>query len=183
MVEFGGAQSEWHEQAAIAEAVVLENQDGTEPDAITGVSIHIDGYFALVEKTLGEGVKDRGQFRDGTYHAEEGNFSENTGWKNTVDLTVVNGNIVAANWNGVHKDGGDDKKTASISGDYGMVANGGASSEWHEQAAKAEAFLLEKQDPKAVTFDDEGYTDAITGVTIHVNALSELAEQALTDAK
>lgn len=33
---------------------------------------------------------------------------------------------------------------------------GGASSEWHEQAAKAEEFLIEKQDPAAITFDAEG---------------------------
>jgi len=191
MVQYGKAQAEWHEQAKKAEAYLIEKQDPTDikysdegkTDAISGVSIHVSEFFKLAEKALANGVVEKGTYKDGAYHAEQANFADN-GWKETVDITVINGNIVAANWNAVHKDGGDDKKTQSVSGAYGMVAKAKAQSEWHEQAAKAEAFLLEKQDPTAMEYsDNEGHTDAITGVSIHVNSFFQLAEEALVIAK
>ncbi len=130
-----------------------------------------------------EATTEEAKYKDGTYHAEEADFADN-GWKETVDITVEDGKIVAANWNAVHKDGGDDKKAQSVSGAYGMVANGKAQAEWHEQAEKAEAYLIEKQDPTAIKYtDDEGHTDAITGVSIHVNSFFQLAEEALNGAK
>ncbi len=193
MVENGGAQASWHEQAEKAEAYLLETQDPTainyiddegHTDSISGVSIHVVEFFKLAEKALAEGPKEMGPYTDGAYHAEEADFSENSGWKYTVDITVLFGNIEAVSWNGVHKDGGDMKKTVSMNGDYGMVEKGGAQAEWHEQAAKAEAYLLETQDPTAIEYiDDEGHTDAISGVSIHVVEFFKLAEEALSSAK
>jgi major membrane immunogen (membrane-anchored lipoprotein) len=122
-------------------------------------------------------------YKDGTYSAEEEAFAEN-GWKYKVTIEVKDGKIVKADWNGVHKDGGKDKKTLSADGEYGMVANGGASAEWHEQAALVEAYLIEKQDPSAIAYtDDEGHTDAITGASIHVKEFFDLAAKALEKAK
>jgi major membrane immunogen (membrane-anchored lipoprotein) len=193
MVEQGGAQAPWHEQAAKVEAYLLETQDPTaieykdeegHTDAITGVSIHVKEFFDLAQKALEKGPVGRGKYKDGHYHAEEKQFDEKTGWKNTVDLTVINGYIVAANWNAVHKDGGDDKETRSINGQYPMVEQGGAKAPWHEQATKVEAYLLETQDPTAIEYkDEEGHTDAISGVSIHVKEFFELAQEALADAK
>jgi len=193
MKEYGKAQAEWHEQAEKAEAYLIEKQDPTaikysndegNTDAIAGVSIHVSDFFKLAEKALANGVVEKGAYKDGTYHAEQADFAEESGWKETVDITVINGNIVSANWNGIHKDGGDDKKTQSISGAYGMVAYGNAQAEWHEQAVKAEAFLLENQEPTAINYsDDEGHTDAISGVSVHVNSFFQLAEEALAGAK
>lgn len=188
MVEFGGAQAEWHEQAAAVEAYLLETQDPAainytddegHTDDITGVSIHVSEFYNLVNEALENGPTEPGIFVDGSYHAEEPEFAD-SGWKYTADFTVVNGNLVAVNWNGVHKDGGDDKKTVSINGEYGMVENAGAQAEWHEQAMAAEAHLLEIQDPALLTYsDDEGHTDEITGVSIHVNALYDMANEVL----
>ncbi|MOA26115.1 hypothetical protein D3C78_1468850 [compost metagenome] len=64
-----------------------------------------------------------------------------------------------------------------------MVEKGGAQAEWHEQAAKAEAYLIEKQDPAALTFNEEGKTDAISGVSISLQSYYDLAAQALAQAK
>ncbi|SKA79155.1 Major membrane immunogen, membrane-anchored lipoprotein [Caloramator quimbayensis] len=193
MKQIGKAQSEWHEQAQKAEAYLIEKQDPKaitykdaegHTDAISGVSIHVMSFFKLAEKALANGPVQRGPYKDGTYHAEQANFDPQTGWKETVDITVINGNIVAANWNGVNKAGGDDKKTQSAKGIYGMKEKGKAQSEWHEQAQKVEAYLIEKQDPKAITYKDaEGHTDAISGVSIHVMNFFKLAEQALSQAK
>lgn len=188
MVAFGKAQAEWHEQAAAAEAYLLKTQDPTSitytdadghTDAIAGVSIHVVEFFDLAEQALSAGPTGKGPYKDGHYHAQAAEFA-GSGWKESVDLTVINGYIVAANWNAGSKDGGTDKKTRSASGAYGMVAFGKAQAEWHEQAAAAEAYLLQIQDPEKITYsDNEGHTDAIAGASIHVNGLFDLAKEAL----
>lgn len=190
MVENGGAKSPWHEQAAASEAFLLEKQDPTaieysddegHTDAVSGVSIHVKEFFTLAEKALANGPVERGQYKDGAYHAEQEAFNEKSGWKDTVDITVINGNIVAASWNGVHKDGGDDKETKSVNGEYVMTEGG---TPWHEQAMAAETFLVENQDPAAVQYsDDAGHTDAISGVSINVKGFFGLAQEALAGAK
>ena len=59
-----------------------------------------------------------------------------------------------------------------------------AASEWHEQVAKAEAHLIKTQDPEKISYiDDEGHTDDIAGVSIHVKEFFDLAKQALAEAK
>jgi major membrane immunogen (membrane-anchored lipoprotein) len=193
LVAKGGAQAEWHEQAQKAEAYLLEKQDPTaisykddegHTDDIAGVSINVKEFFKLAEKALAKDPIPVGQYNDGFYHAEQKEFNEKTGWKYTVNIAVKNGTIVGVDWTGVHKDGGDDKDTLSRKGEYGLVAKGGAQAEWHEQAAKAEAYLLETQDPTKINYkDDKGHTDDIAGVTIGVGEFFELAQEALADAK
>lgn len=183
MVEGG---TPWHEQAAVAEEFLLENQDPTaitynddegHTDDLAGVSIHVIEFFDLAEKALEAGPVGYGKYVDGAVHSEEPEFNEKTGWKYTFDGTVISGYLVAANWNGVHKDGGDDKNTQSVNGEYVMVEGG---TPWHEQAAAAEAFLIENQDPAAITYnDDEGHTDDLAGVSIHVIEFFTLAEEAV----
>jgi major membrane immunogen (membrane-anchored lipoprotein) len=116
---------------------------------------------------------------DGTYFAQE-DFFPGSGWKYVVTLEVKEGKIVSADWNGAHVNGGKDKKTSSIDGDYGMVAKGGAQAEWHEQAALTEAYLIETQDPTGITYtSEEGHTDDIAGVSIHVSEFYDLVQEAL----
>lgn len=185
LVSIGKAQSEWHEQAAEAEKFLIEKQDPTAitlndeggTDAIAGVSIHVSEFFTLAEKALAAGPVGSGKWKDGPYHAEDEAFNEKSGWKATFDATVINGFIVAANWNGLHKDGGDDKKTQVAAGSYTLANDGGKT--WTEQAAMIEAKLLETQDPTAVTLKDDGTVDDIAGVSIHVSEFFKLAEQAL----
>ncbi|MGG6311526.1 FMN-binding protein [Paenibacillus macerans] len=185
----GGASSEWHEQAEKAEAFLIEKQDPKaatldaegKTDAISGVSIHVGEFFTLADQALTAGPVEPGTYKDGTYHAEGAEFDPNSGWKDTVDVVVAAGNIIKVNLSGVN-DKGEDKKQYSIDGKYGMKA-GGASAEWHEEAAKAEAYLVEKQDPASVTFNEEGKTDAIAGASITLQPLFELVAKALEQAK
>lgn len=131
---------------------------------------------AMAEETMA--------YKDGTYTAEEAEFSENSGWKTNITIEVKDGKIVSVDWNGTHKDGGDDKKKVSMDGKYGMVENGGAIAPWHEQAAKVEAYLIETQDPTMIEFqEDNQHTDAIAGATIKVDGFFKLAQEALKDAK
>ncbi|MCR8645286.1 FMN-binding protein [Paenibacillus sp. N1-5-1-14] len=191
MKEKGKAQSEWHEQAEKVEKFLVEKQDLAalalkdeegHTDAVSGVSIKVKGFTTLVTKALAAGPVEAGPYKDGAYHAEQAAFAD-SGWKYKVDLTVLNGKIVAVNWNGVNKDGGDDKKTLDKAGKYGMKEKAKAQGEWYEEAEKAEAFLIEKQDPKAATLKDDGTTDAITGVSINVKDFFQLVEEALKNAK
>lgn len=185
----GGASSEWHEQAEKAEQYLIEKQDPKaitfddqgNTDAITGVSIHVNEFFNLADQALTAGPIEAGTYKDGTYHAEGDKFDEHSGWKETADVIVAGGKIIKVNFSGVNE-AGEDKKQNSIDGKYGMKA-GGAQSEWHEQAAIAEQYLVEKQDPASLTFNEEGKTDALSGVSISLQSYFDLVTKALEQAK
>ncbi|MDR0269204.1 FMN-binding protein [Paenibacillus sp.] len=183
-----GGSSEWYEQAEKTEQFLIEKQDpaaievkgdGT-TDAISGVSVHVKEFTSLAEQALSAGPAAPGSFKDGSYHAE-GELDAKSGWKSTVDITVANGKIINAYFSGVNEKG-EDKQTVSKEGKYGMKA-GGATAEWHEEAIKAQDYLIEKQDPAAITLKDDGTTDAISGVTIHIADYVTLAQKALDQAK
>lgn len=187
MVAAGKAQAEWNEQAELAEAYLMEVQDpkaieldeGGYADAITGVSIHVDGLVNLAQKALDAGVATPGPYKDGTYHQEAAEFA-GSGWKEFVDFVVMNGNIVAAKWNAINQEDPElDKLTAVAEGKYPMVENGGAQAEWDVQAKAVEDYLLATQDLNIEYSNDEGNTDAISGVSIHVNGFYDLIKQAL----
>ncbi|AGA68758.1 major membrane immunogen, membrane-anchored lipoprotein [Desulfitobacterium dichloroeliminans LMG P-21439] len=121
----------------------------------------------------------QGKYQDGVYYAEDAMYGSG-GWKYFAALTVENGNIVAADWNGLNIKGGKDKDNLSKDGEYGLKEKGKAQAEWHEQAEKAEAYLLETQDATKITYKDaEGHTDDIAGVSIHVSEFFNLAQAAL----
>lgn len=192
LVAKGGAQAEWHEQAEKAEDYLVETQDPTKitynddkghTDDITGVSIHVVEFFDLAEKALENGPIAKGSYKDGIYYAQESEFVKGT--KYFAHIAVVNGSIVAVDFNGIQEEGEVlDKDSLSRSGEYGLVAKGGAQAEWHEQVEKAEAHLIETQDPTKISYtDDVGHTDDIAGVSIHVKEFFVLAEQALAEAK
>jgi len=187
MVKFGKAQAEWSVQAEKAEKHLIATQDPTaisykdaegHTDDIAGVSVHVNAFFSLAQKALAAGPVGRGSYADGAYFAIDDQFAS-SGWKEYVSLTVVNGRIAAINWSGVNRNG-DDKKAFDKAGNYNMVKFGSAQDEWSVQANRAEAFLLEKQDLKAINYKDaEGHTDDISGVSIHVSSMYALVEKAL----
>jgi len=187
MVKFGGAQAEWYQQAEKAEAYLVKTQDPTaiaytdaegHTDDIAGVSIHVVEMFELAEKALAAGPVGVGMYEDGAYFAIADEYPS-SGWKEYVSLTVLNGRIAAVNWSAVNNKG-DDKKPYDKAGKYNMVKFGGAQAEWYQQAEKAEAHLIEIQNPTLVNYiDEEGHTDDFTGASIHVDAMFELALEAL----
>ncbi len=187
MVRFGGAIAEWSVQAQKVEQYLLDTQDPSvisykddegRTDDIAGVSIHVVEFFDLAKEALIAGPAGKGAYADGAYYAFDEEFAS-SGWKEYVALTVINGNIVGANWSGINRTG-DDKKLYDAAGKYNMVKFGGAQAEWLVQAQKAEQYLMDLQDPSLVEYkDDEGRTDAVGGVSIHVNGLFDLASAAL----
>jgi major membrane immunogen (membrane-anchored lipoprotein) len=194
MVKFGKAQAEWHQQAAAVEAYLVKTQDlafakYTNPegntDAISGASIHVKEFFELAKKAVAAGPVAKGPYsKDGWYYAEQAEFDAQSGWKDTILVTVVNGSIVDAVWNGISKDKAKKSKIVeSATGKYNMVKFGKAKAEWHEQAAKAEAALVKANDPTKIAVKSDGSTDAVSGVSIHVSGFLKLASDALKTAK
>ncbi|NDL66562.1 FMN-binding protein [Anaerotalea alkaliphila] len=119
-------------------------------------------------------------YEDGVYFAATEEFPADNAWKGAVTVVVEGGKIVSADFNGINKNGGPTKKEVSAAGNYPMVERGGAIAEYHEQAALAEAYLVETQDPTQINYTGEdGVTDAISGVTIKVQEYFELAQKAL----
>ncbi len=181
----GGASAEWHEQSAKVEQYLIETQDPEKitlsndagnTDDIAGVTIKVHYFFDLAKKALAAGPIEKGPYADGAYYAEDAIAAKN-GWKYFVSMTVLNGNIVAADWNAVNLEG-KDKDTMAADGEYKLGA--GNQGEWNEQGAKAEAYLLQVQDPSKITLNDTGTkTDDIAGVSISVDGFINLAKAAL----
>jgi major membrane immunogen (membrane-anchored lipoprotein) len=64
-----------------------------------------------------------------------------------------------------------------------MVSQGDAQAPWYEQAEQVEQYLIETQDPTDVRINDEGKTDAISGVSVTVQGFFTLAQEALEGAR
>ena len=182
MVGKGGASAPWFEQATAAEAYLLKTQNPSavtykdeegHTDAFTGASIHVIEFFSLAEKALAAGPSGYGSYKDGSYHAEQPAFDH--GYKYFVDVTVINGYVVAANWDALAEDGGKNKVQRSADGEYGMINNGGAMAPWFEQAQAVESHFLTSQ--------DVNQPDAISGATIGLDPFYSLVQEALAGAK
>ncbi len=97
-----------------------------------------------------------------------------------IQLTVVNGTIVSANVNAqsteqTDEDGNFVDKDL-LKEDYGMKA-AGSDLEWYEQAALVEEYIVENQNLDIPL--EDGYTDAIAGVSVHVDEMVELFNEAV----
>jgi major membrane immunogen (membrane-anchored lipoprotein) len=117
MVQFGGAQSEWFEQAKAVEAWLIKNQDPTAfeklysdeeghttaltTDSGASVSIHVSEFFELAAKALASEPVAAGQYGETRVVNVAGEPSEQ-GWKDLADFIVVNGTIVSANYDALY---------------------------------------------------------------------------------
>lgn len=180
----------WDEQAKNVAVELLKTQgtgvkakaDGY-ADGITGASLHVAPFNVLVAKALASAPVAKGVFKkDGWFYAQQADFDAKTGWKDNVLVTVVNGTIVDAVWNGLNKDAKQKSKiVTSEAGKYGMekAAKLGA---WHVQAAKVDAAIVAAGDPSKIAIKADGTTDAIAGASLHPTAVT-LAVEALKAAR
>ncbi len=182
---------EWDREAASVEAYLLKsqnpafdkfNQDGT-TDAISGASLHVWIFYDLLKKALAAGPVAKGIYKkDGWYFKEQADFDKDTGWKESVLITVVHGTIVDVIWNGINKSPAlKSKLIEAQSGRYNMGKTA-KKGEWNVQAAAVQAAILKAQDPAKIPVKPDGTTDAVSGASIHVNAIS-LAAEALKAAQ
>ena len=182
MVEYGGAIAPWWKQAEAVEkkllstqnisSITLSDADG-HTDAVSGATIKVAPFVNLVKSALASGPNGYGPYKDGTYHAEESAFDH--GYKYFVDVTVVSGYIVAANWDAYAEDGSKNKAQKSIDGEYNMVAYGGAMAPWWEQARAVEDKVLMSQSVRQ--------PDAVSGASIGLDPFYTLLNEALAGAR
>lgn len=190
MIKASKIKAEWDAQAKAVADWVVETQnvagkmtkDGY-ADGITGASMHVNGFFALLNQALASAPVAKGPFKkDGWYFAAQADFDAKTGWKDNVLVTVVNGTIVNVVWNGTNKDPKQKSKLVTAeTGKYGM-AKAAKQGEWNVQAARVEAAIVKAGDPAKIALKADGTTDAITGATLHPTAVS-LAAEALKAAR
>ena len=124
-------------------------------------------------------------FKEGEY---TGTAADNYGGQeNTASAKVTvnsNGEIVDVYLDTTYttKDGlSTTKKT--LGNDYNMMANPNASGEWFEQVEKLEQAVIDNQGIDFLNLDEDGYTDAVSGCTIKIDALYEALANALEQAK
>lgn len=121
-------------------------------------------------------------YKDGVYSAQAAEFAA-SGWKEIMEITIEGGKLTKINWDAIYKDDSIPirKKQYSKSGLYGMMA-AGASAEWYDQAIAAEQFVLENG-IDAIQVNQDGYSDAVSGCTIHVTEFDKLIRECLAQAK
>ena len=117
MVSYGGAKSQWFEQAKACEDWLIKNQDPAKFDTLysdeeghtaalttdTGasVSIHVKGFFTLAAQALASEPVAAGQYGETRVVTAVGEPSEQ-GWKDLAEFIVVNGTIVFANYDALY---------------------------------------------------------------------------------
>lgn len=184
-------QGEWDKQAAAAEAWLVKTQDvgfakfdkDGKTDAISGATMTVVDFFTLVNKALAGAPVAKGMYaKDGWFFAEQPAFDANSGWKDSVLVTVVNGTVVDVLWNGTYKDASKKSKLVeAVEGRYGM-AKAAKKGEWNVQAKAVEDAIVKAQDPAKIAVKADATSDAITGASIHVTGVF-LAIEALKAAR
>ena len=82
------------------------------------------------------------------------------------------------------KDGVETTKK-TLKEDYGMLNHpyGSTVGEWYQQVEKLEQAVIDNQGIDFLNLDEDGYTDAVSGCTIKIDALYQALNDALEKAK
>ena len=175
----------WKEQAEAMAAALVENQsldfakldEQGKTDAVSGVSISVGGFVDLAQQCMKEaaGITETPVLQDGTYEAKG---EPTDGYTDQVNMTVKDGKITEVVWESVGEDGSK-KSVLSENGEYVMTENGPT---WKEQAEAMAAALVENQSLDFAKLNEQGKTDAVSGVSISVGGFVDLAQQCLNQA-
>ena len=117
------------------------------------------------------------ELQDGTYEAKA-DGPDNNGYTDQVTITVADGKITEAVWESVDGDG-NKKSEQSENGQYVMTEDGPT---WAEQSKALGQALVENQSLGFLTMDNQGKTDAVSGVSISVGGFADLAQQCIDQA-
>lgn len=180
--------SNWREQADVIATYAIErqgihtltlNEEG-KTDAVATVSISVNEFTALVEECLSSAEQTKGgtdsPLQDGIY-VERAAQAEN-GYTSQFTMVVEGGVITKVTWDAVD-DAGNGKAGLSREGRYVMTDNGML---WADQAEALAAYLIEHQGLEGLNFDENGKTDAVSGVSISIQDFVGQAEACLTRA-
>ncbi|MDO4262157.1 MAG: FMN-binding protein [Eubacteriales bacterium] len=181
----------WKEQSEALAAALIEHQslsflttnEEGKTDAVSGVSVSVGGFISLAQQCLEQaaGISadplEGAELADGTYTATTGEY-DGSGFMDEVSITVENGAITAVSWDALMEDGSQ-KSVMSENGEYTMTEDGPT---WKEQSEALAAALIEHQSLSFLTTNEEGKTDAVSGVSVSVGGFISLAQQCLEQA-
>ena len=175
----------WKEQAEAMAAALVEKQslefvnlnEQGKTDAVSGVSISVGGFVNLAEQCMKEaaGLTQTLALQDGTYEVKG---TPADGYTDQVSMTVKDGKITEVVWESVGEDGSK-KSVLSENGEYVMTEDGLT---WKEQAEAMAAALVENQSLEFANLNEQGKTDAVSGVSISVGGFVNLAQQCMNQA-
>ena len=149
--------------AKIADAEFLSQFEGVKaPVVLPGMKLESDRLKGAV-------------LEDGTYEVKGEPMD---GYTDQVSMTVKEGKITEVVWESVGEDGSK-KSVLSETGEYVMTEDGLT---WKEQAEAMAAALVENQSLEFVNLNEQGKTDAVSGVSISVGGFVNLAQQCMNQA-
>ena len=190
-----GEAKNWGEQIELLEAFLNENKvdtskvkitnDDGNTDAVSGVSIKVGAYVNAVKEVI-DAVKDGKDLESGFTGAKIAETPyDPTGKKKDMVVTKVvfnHGKPVAVNVD-VKQEDGSMKKKASEEGKYVMKED--EAKHWHEQMDLLEKFIAENNFDllKVKLINDDGNTDAVSGVSIKVGTYVKAVQDVLDSVK
>lgn len=188
-----GEEKAWHEQVELLENFLKENNFDTtkvtlgengDTDAISGVSIKVDAYVEGVKEVI-DAVENGTELPEGFTGAKtvETPYDASGEKKDMVIAKVVfdHNKPVSVSIDVKLEDGTMKKK---LSQDGGYVMKEGEEKAWHEQIEELEKFIVENDfDLAKITLDDNGATDAVSGVSIKIGGYLEAVQKALDEVK
>lgn len=118
--------------------------------------------------------------KDGSYSVE--GTANDKGWIPTADVIIQDGVITAITFDDKDASGAL-KSEAVANGEYDMTPNGAQASWTDEIATFSKAIIEGKVDVNAMTFDEKGKTDAVSGCTITIEPYAQLVKTALSQAR
>ncbi|HHX12735.1 MAG TPA: FMN-binding protein, partial [Clostridiales bacterium] len=110
---------------------------------------------------------------DGVYTVSGDEFEG--GFLFSLTLKVENGAVTSVVWDGVNEVG-EYKSYLSSVGEYVMTEDGPT---WKEQADALATQVITDQSTEGIALGDDGKTDSVAGVSISVDAFTDLVEKAL----
>ncbi len=190
-----GEAKNWGEQMDLLEAFLNENKvdtskvkltnDDGNTDAVSGVSIKVGSYVKAVQEVV-DTVKAGKDLETGFTGAKIAETPyDPTGEKKDMVVTKVvfnHGKPVGVNVD-VKQEDGSMKKKAAEEGKY--VMKEGEAKHWGEQMALLEAFIVENNFDlsKVKLINDDGNTDAVSGVSIKVGTYVKAVQDVLDSVK
>ncbi|GAA0085523.1 hypothetical protein UT300007_19620 [Clostridium sp. CTA-7] len=190
-----GEAKNWGEQMELLESFLNENKvdtskvkltnDQGNTDAVSGVSIKVGSYLNAIKEVV-DSVKSGKELETGYTGAKIAETPyDSTGKKKDIVVTKVvfnHGKPVGVNID-VKQEDGTMKRKASEEGKY--VMKEGEAKKWHEQMELLEKFMIENNFDlsKVKLTNDEGNTDAVSGVSIKVGTYVKAVKDVLDSVK
>lgn len=154
----------------ITEAEFLSQFEGAK------APVFLNGISSGTQEQEADGQEER-KLSDGTYEAKT-EEADSSGYTDQVTMTVKDGRITEVTWDAADEEG-NKKSVLSETGVYVMTEDGPT---WKEQAEALADAVVANQSLGFLSPDNQGKTDAVSGVSIAVTGFVRLAQQCLDQA-